>query len=285
MYGHDPVAGGGRRRRTAAGPARRSSSARVLRQDRRLHGPQRRARARPPAPRRAAPAPGVPPPARRPAGRPGRARASAAATSPPAADPPRPAAPAPAAPRRAGPAASRASSSPATAPARTSASRRRSASANGGVRPVAVGLAAPQVERGRRGAAPPRRRRPRPAGRARGPRGRRCAARRRRRAVHGQGVARPAADDVPAGGPLRPVRLQRAAQADDVRLQRLAGRHRRVTVPERLDEAVGADDARSAGRQDGQEQPLLGARHAHRRDVVVAGPPAVRGPRCAWTRR
>ena len=79
----------------------------------------------------------------------------------------------------------------------------------------------------------------------------------------------PPADDVPPGGALRPVRFERAAQPDDVGLQRLAGRGRRVAVPERLDEAVGAHDAGRAGGENGQEQPLLRARHRDGRAVVV----------------
>ena len=82
-------------------------------------------------------------------------------------------------------------------------------------------------------------------------------------------VAGAAPDDVAPGRAPRPVRLQGAAQVHQVDLQRLACGRRPVAVPERLEDRVGADDARRGRGQHGQEQALLAAGHRDGATVVV----------------
>ena len=131
------------------------------------------------------------------------------------------------------------------------------------VRPVAVRLTPPQAERresSRTGSAAS------PAASRARPRATRSAIRSASTSSRSgrQGVAGPPADDVAPGRAARPVGLQGAAQVDEVGLQRLARGRRTVAVPQRLDDAVGADDVRGSGDQHGEEQAFLGARHRHR---------------------
>ena len=261
---------GVRRRATARGGDRPEGGVqrRVLRQDRRLHVPQRGSRAPRRAPRRAAPARADRRRARRPAGRRGRGRASAGATSPRAAGPPRPAAPAPAARRRAAPAASRASRSPATAPARTSASRRRSVVAKGASGQSAYGsprhrstaarswrLGLGGLTRGEPGV-PACGEVPDPE-RVDGP------------PVDRQGVAR--SRGARRTGPVEPfgrsgsseLRSRTTWAWSDLRAETGGSPSQSASA-----RRVGADHAGSARGEDGQEQPLLRSRHWDGGEVV-----------------
>ena len=141
----------------------------------------------------------------------------------------------------------------------------------GGVRPVGVRLAPPEVEgRGER--------RPRSRGVSRG----------EHRATTGAQVAelqdvelRPCgAQDVPvlaqgdeaSGRAAGPTRLQRAAEPDDVRLQRLAGAPWCVAVPQLVDEPVDGDGGGVGGDEHGEQPSFLGPRHRQRTAPVVANP-------------
>ena len=137
-----------------------------------------------------------------------------------------------------------------------------------GVRPVAVGLAPPQVDSGAE--------QPRGldlvSGRETGP-----AASGEVGQTQGVDVLTPGlecvagapTDDVPPGRARRPVRLQGAAQVHQVRLEGLAGGGRTTAVPEMLDDPVGAHHPWQTRHEHGEEQAFLGARHHHRHAVVT----------------
>ena len=150
----------------------------------------------------------------------------------------------------------------------------------GGVRPVGVGVAVPQrqrrgevalglseVARGEAGVPP-------------------CGAvgdeqRVDVRGADREGVAGSPSHHVAAGGARRPARFEGAAQPDDVRLERLARRRGWVAVPQRLRQQVGAHASRGprrSGRRGAAVPWRPAARRARRRR---SPPPAVRGPRCA----
>jgi hypothetical protein len=84
----------------------------------------------------------------------------------------------------------------------------------------------------------------------------------------GQGVAGAPSHDVPTGGPLRPVGLQSAAEADHVGLQRLPSGDWWITAPQRFGQPISADCRGSAGGEHGEEQSFLCAGHQHRCAVV-----------------
>jgi hypothetical protein len=133
----------------------------------------------------------------------------------------------------------------------------------GRVRPVRVRLAPPEVERGgqrphRRGGVPGGEQRPAARNQIGEPQRVDVVAVRRQR------VARPAPQDVAPGRAARAVRLEGAAQMDQVDQQRTAGARRAVAVPQRLDDAIGTHDVRRVRREDGQQKALLGPRHRHR---------------------
>ena len=76
--------------------------------------------------------------------------------------------------------------------------------------------------------------------------------------------------DEPSGRAAGPTRLQRAAEPDDVRLQRLAGSRWRVAVPQLVDEAVDGDGGRVGGHEHGEQPSFLGPRDREQGAPVVA---------------
>ena len=148
----------------------------------------------------------------------------------------------------------------------------------GGVRPVGVRLAPPEVEGlGER--------RPRSGGVSRG----------EHRATTGAQVAELqdvelgpcgaqdvpvlAQGDEPSGRAAGPPRLQRAAEPDDVRLQRLAGSRGCVAVPQLVDEAVDGDGGRVGGDEHGEQPSFLGPRDRREARPRRREPPATLGRR------
>ena len=131
------------------------------------------------------------------------------------------------------------------------------------VRPVLVRVSAPQAQSGGQGMLGPRRV---ATGQQRTTAGHQLAdaqgvelvGRRRQR------VAGAPTDDETAWRALRPLRLQRLAQAGEVDLQRLARARWAIPVPDRIDEPVDADGARCPRGEQRQDQPLPGARNRHR---------------------
>ncbi len=83
--------------------------------------------------------------------------------------------------------------------------------------------------------------------------------------AHPKRVPRAVADEEPAAS----GRVEPAAQLADVRPQRCQRPVRGVTVPDRLDQAVGCDDLVNVQQQDREQRfPLLSAKNDH---IAVAG--------------